>query len=361
MKKHDLIFLLFFILLTFAPLPVFSLFREQIGYKNTENKAESDFPEMNNQNFSTWPKRFEEYLSDTLPFKTQFIELFRGFQLHSGLDFTQSDVIRGKDDVLFYRKTVENYKGLTRFTDEELRTIKDNLNTFFEIMEKRGARCMIFIAPDKEQVYPGLMPGRIRRISTESRGDQLAAYLEEEQVSFPVLYPKEQLQNYAESLPVYYNTDTHWNDLGGWTAAKLIKSAFTGEPVESGTPSFHRYDNEGKDLAGMLGLSELMPEGNAVRIDYTDGVETYKTQTINYGHIQRYTSDAVDSVSQKKLMIIGDSFSEYYVRAALHDIKDVLFVTYGDLSLIDLDAETPDYLVVMLVERNLPFLLSYFY
>ena len=73
MKKHDLIFLLFFILLTFAPIPVFRVFREQIGYKNTENKAESDFPELNSQNFSTWPRRFEEYLSDTLPFKTQFI------------------------------------------------------------------------------------------------------------------------------------------------------------------------------------------------------------------------------------------------------------------------------------------------
>lgn len=361
MKKNDLIFLLFFILLTLAPLPVFRIFREQIGYKNTENKTETSFPELNSQNFSTWPKRFEQYLSDTLPFKTQFIELFRGFQLRSGLDFTQSDVIRGKDDVLFYRKTIENYKGLTRFTEEELRKIKENLTAFFEIMEKRGTRSMLFIAPDKEQVYPDLMPERIRRISAESRGEQLAAYLEQEHVSFPVLYPKEQLQNYAGAIPIYYNTDTHWNDLGGWAAAKLIKSAFTGEPGDDNTPLYHRYDNEGKDLAGMLGLSELMPEGNAVLIDYTDGVDAQKTQTINHGHVQRYNSNSSDSASQKKLMVIGDSFSEYYVRAALHDIKDVLFVTYGDLSLIDLDAETPDYLVVMLVERNLPFLLSYFY
>lgn len=361
MKKHDLIFLFFFILLTFAPLPVFRLFREQIGYKNTENKAESDFPELNSQNFSTWPRRFEEYLSDSLPFKTQFIELFRGFQYHTGLDFTQSDVIRGKDEFLFYRKTVENYKGLTCFTDEELKIIKDNLTAFFEIMGKRGAQCMLFIAPDKEQVYPDLMPDRIQRISTESRGDQLTAYLEEENVSFPVLYPKKQLQDYTGSIPVYYSTDTHWNNLGGWAAAEMIRSAFTDSPADTTPPPYHHYDNEGKDLAGMLGLSELMAEKNAVMIDYTDGIQTYKTESINYGHAQRYTTDTEDLQSQKKLMIIGDSFSEYYVRAALHDIKDVLFVTYGDLSLINLEAETPDYLVVMLVERNLPFLLSYFY
>ncbi len=361
MKRHDLLFLIFFILLTFAPVPVFSIFRERIGYKNTENKAQSEFPELSRQNFSTWPKRFEEYLSDNLPFKTQFIELFRGFQFSTGLDFTQSDVIRGKNDTLFYRTTVENYKGITRFTDEELAQIRDNLNKFFAQMEDRGAKCLLFIAPDKEQVYPELMPDRIWRITAESRADQLAAYLEKEAVDFPVLYPKQALRNYAASTPIYYSTDTHWNDLGGWAAAELIKSALTGEPAETTPPPYHRYDSEGKDLAGMLGLSERMPELNAVEIDYTDGIETYKTQTINYGHVQRYTTDSTAPESQKKLMVIGDSFSEYYVRAALHDIRDVLFVTHGDLSLIDPEAETPDYLVVMLVERNLPFLLSYFY
>lgn len=361
MKRHDLIFLIFFILLTFAPIPVFSLFREHIGYKNTENKAEGNFPEMNRENFSTWSKRFEEYLSDNLPFKTQLIELFRRFQYYSGMDFTQSDVIRGKNDMLFYRKTIENYKGLTRFSEEELEKIKVNLNNFFEQMESRGTQCLLFIAPDKEQVYSDLMPDRIRRISTESRGDQLLSYLIEENVSFPVLYPKTGLQNYADSIPVYYTTDTHWNDLGGWAAADLIKSAYSDDSENSASPSYHCYESEGKDLAGMLCLSDIMPEDNAVKIDYEDGIQTQKTQTINYGHVQRYTADTEDLQKQKSLMVIGDSFSEYYVRAALHDMKDVLFVTYGNLSLIDWEAETPDYLVVMLVERNLPFLLDYFY
>ena len=55
------------------------------------------------------------------------------------------------------------------------------------------------------------------------------------------------------------------------------------------------------------------------------------------------------------------SFSEYCLRSAIHDTNEVLFVTYGQLSLIDLEAEHPDYLVIMLVERNLPFLLNGFY
>lgn len=357
MKKHELLFLIFFALMTLAPVPVFYLFREQIGYKNTENKTESEFPTLSTQNYSTWPRRFEEWLSDTLPFKTQFIELYRGFQYRCGLDFIQSDVIRGREETLFYRKTVENYKGITRFTDEELHTAEQNLSGFFRQMEARGSSCLLYIAPDKEQVYGKFMPERIRRISDESRADQLAGYLSE-RVNYPVLYPKAALSELAADLPIYFSTDTHWNELGGYFASEQIRAAFTGESLSTEVPDYHYYDQHGKDLAGMLGLSESMIEKNSVLLDFDDGINTKKTGTIEHGTIQRYVSDAP---SGKKLMIIGDSFSEYYLRSAIHDVSEIIFVTYGQLYRIDPIEEAPDYIVVMLVERNLPFLVSGFY
>ena len=353
MKRHNIIFLIFFISITFLPVPVFSLFREQIGYKNTENKAESSFPEISAENFSTWPRRFEEWFSDNLPFKTQFIELFRGAQLRSGLDFTQSNVIRGSDRQLFYRTTIENYKGLSRFTDEELERIRENLKGFFRQMEAQGAECLFFIAPDKEQVYSSAMPARFRRVSTESRADQVAAYLRE-RTEFPVLYPKAVLTELSKAQPVYYNTDTHWNNLGGWVASALIKSAFTGEPVPTEIPDYHYYEENGKDLANMLSLSELIPEENGVKIDYNDGVTVWKPETVDHGTLQRFVSDAP---VHKKMLLIGDSFSEYFMRSAIHELEEIYFVTYGEMYRVDPVKEAPDLVVVMLVERNLPFLL----
>ncbi len=340
-----------------APIPVFRLFREEIGYKNTENKAESEFPTLNWQNYSSWPRRFEEWLSDTLPFKTQLIELYRGFQFRTGLDYSQSDVIRGKDERLFYRVTVENYKGLTRFSEEELAAIRANLTSFFGQMEAKDTRCLLYIAPDKEQVFSQYMPDNIHRVSDVSRGDQVLADLQAH-VSFPVLYPKGKLKELSKDLPIYYDTDTHWNDLGGFYAAGQVKEAFTGEPAPAIVPDFHRYPEDGKDLAGMLGLSEWMPEKNTILIDFNDGITAWKSETVDYGRLQRYRSDAP---VHKKLLIIGDSFSEHFLRSAIHDVDEILFVTYGQLYRIDLEAEDPDYLVVMLVERNLPFLVSGFY
>ena len=144
MKKSSLFFLIFFIILIAAPIPVFYTFRDRIGYKNTENKVQSEFPGIHGRDYSTWHRRFEEWLSDTLPFKTQFIELYRGMQLRTGLDYRGSDVIRGKEDVLFYRTTVENYKGLTRFREDELQIIENNLNAFIERLDAMGTQCLLY-------------------------------------------------------------------------------------------------------------------------------------------------------------------------------------------------------------------------
>jgi len=343
--------------MTAAPIPVFRAFREQIGYKNTENKAESGFPVLNTGNFSTWPGRFEEWLSDTLPFKTQFIELYRGFQFRSGLDFSQSDVIRGKEGQLFYRRTVDNYKGLVRFTEEELEIIRQNLSGFFSMMKSMGTECMFYIAPDKEQVYAELMPDSILRVNRESRADQVVSALEN-RVSFPVLYPKSDLIRLSREHPVYFVTDTHWNELGGNIAAQHVRAAFHGEEISAVIPAYHYYDEKGKDLAGMLGLSDVMNEDNAVLVDFSDGIKAYKAETTDHGQVRRHRSDAP---THKKMLVIGDSFSEAFLRSAIHDIDEILFAAYGELSKIDLEAEAPDYLVVMLVERNLPFLLGGFY
>lgn len=357
MKKSTLFFLLFYALLTFAPVPVFYALRPVITQKNTENKAESAFPDLSVSNYTTWPKRFESWFSDNLPFKTQLIELFRGTQYRLGLDYRQSDVIRGEDDTLFYRATIENYKGIERFTDDELRLIRDNLTNFFARMEGMGTKSLLYIAPDKEQVYGQLMPSKIRVVSEESRADQTAAYLLEE-IDYPVIYEKEALRNLTEQFPIYFKTDTHWNELGGYFAARAIREVFTGEPAAAGAPEFHYFPEKGKDLAVMLGIEEMMTEPNTVLIDFNDGITVKKTETLEHGTLQRFTSDAP---VHKKLMIIGDSFSEYFLRSAIHDVNEVLFVTYGELSMVDLEAEAPDYLVVMLVERNLPFLLNGFW
>ena len=90
-------------------------------------------------------------------------------------------------------------------------------------MEKQGSSCLLYIAPDKEQVYGEFMPEQIRRVSNESRADQLAGYLSE-RLKYPVLYPKAELTELAQDQPVYFSTDTHWNELGGYALAVLSSS-----------------------------------------------------------------------------------------------------------------------------------------
>lgn len=349
--KRFTAFLICFFILTALPVPVFYAFRDLIPSENTENKASAAFPTLQDGSYASWPKRFEAWFSDTLPFKTQLIRLYRGTQQLLGTDYEASDVIRGTGDWLHYRKTLENYKGLLRFSDNELVTMRDALTGFFAEMEAQGRQVLFYIAPDKEQVYPETMPAAILRVSELSAGDQVSAWLSSE-TAFPVFYPKAELQAAAGTMPIYFRTDTHWNELGGFLAAQQIREAFTGIPRT--LPQWHYAPEPGKDLANMLGLSSRMTEENAVAIDFGDGLEVRKTGTIDHGTLQWYESDAGNG----KLMVIGDSFSEYFLRSAIHDVGRIVFVTYGELSRIDMAAEDPDYIVLMLVERNLPFLLN---
>ena len=115
------------------------------------------------------------------------------------------------------------------------------------------------------------------------------------------------------------------------------------------------------DLAGMLGLEDQLHEKNDVEIHFSDEIAIRRTEMIENGKVQRFVASSETNAHKEKLFIIGDSFSEYYLHSAGHDIENILFVTYGNLFRINLEEEHPDYLVIILVERNLPFLLEGFY
>lgn len=354
MKKN--LFLILFFILIGLPVFLFYAFPTLIPRENTENKAAENFPTLADGSFASWPKRFESWFSDNLPFKTQFIHLYRGLQNRFADDFEQSQVIRGADDWLFYRPTIENYKGLERFSDEELEQIRANLSDFFDHMEAQGSKCLFYIAPDKEQVYDAKMPARIRRVSELSRGDQVYEMLRQE-TDYRVIYPKAFFREIAESTPLYFSTDTHWNELGGWYAAQQIRRAFEGSEDPIHPIEYEFFEDNGKDLAGTLGLSKAIPEKNAVSLHFKDGIHAEKNGTMLNGAFQMYTSDA----PKADMILIGDSFSEYYQRSAIHDVSDIAFITYGDLSILHMEDYSPTYIVLMLVERNLPFLLNRIY
>lgn len=191
-----------------------------------------------------------EALSDFKFFKTPSTEkvvLGKEGWLYCGLD-------NGKD-------ITKQYRGITKFTPEELSKIKTNLEQRKVWLEKKGIPFVLVIAPDKETIYPEYYNNeKYKKVSSESRLDQLMDYLHKNS-NIDVLDLRKILLDNKSKGRLYYKTDTHWNQFGGYFGYEAIMKE-VGKYIKNvsllGIDKFnivkeYRVPGEG-DLANMLSL-----------------------------------------------------------------------------------------------------------
>lgn len=204
--------------------------------------------------------------------------------------------LRGSHGWLFYwtkggGSTVSDYVGGRYYSKMRLKQIANNMQRFKKAVEKKGAKLVILMVPNKEVVYSNFMPKRIKRKSTYNRYDQLYDYLEAN-TDLDVCYPKKELlkqrNHYSGKYTLYYPTDSHWNRLGQY-----------------------------------IGIQELM--------DITDGkkysIRGKKFQVVSkyYGSDQHRLAEKVKKKekSNKRIYLVGDSFSDCMSQLAVKFYKGV--------------------------------------
>ena len=144
-----------------------------------------------------------------------------------------------------------------------------------------NARLVVLVAPGKATVYPNYMPAWTKPLARESRFDQLAELLRARTDVDFVDVRTALAQARRSGTPLYYRTDTHWNDLAGYIAVReLLKRLSSRFPavlvpplVESGEVTRLA---QGGDLARFLGLKRRMPDDD-VRVVLPDAQATVET------------------------------------------------------------------------------------
>jgi len=138
-----------------------------------------------------------------------------------------SDVTLGKDGWLFYRvhRGTQGVRPEVPFRPDELDRWVQTLDGHRRAVEARGAAFLVVVAPDKETVYPDLLPPELPAALPASRLDALAARLHEAGVRLVDLRPALRSARAAGPFsrwPLYWKTDTHWNGLGALLAARPV-------------------------------------------------------------------------------------------------------------------------------------------
>lgn len=344
--------------LIFLLWAVYYPFVTNLFYSNTElldNRALKTKPQRFNAHFF---QNFTDYYNDTFAGREKLIVKY--IKLRQALHIDTGQYFYGQKGWMFYDSvkvnngnTMLDYYASVFMNDNELKQLRVALETEKAFYEKAGAKYVLLITPNKENIYSEYMPERMQKMrqSDFSRMDAGAQYLEENS-DVAVLNLKPVLLQAKSDSPyaLYYKRDTHWNAIGGYIGFQALVEKLNqmGENVE-----IYPLTKEMIEQAGMVG-QDMDPTSKdmSYNIMYRPDATYTKTQVVPQRII---VCDNISPLSSKTLLLMGDSFSGALVPFLAKTYKKVVVIPAGvkDLSFYQkmLDNYKPDIVVHELVER----------
>lgn len=212
--------------------------------------------------------------------------------------------LQGKNGVIFYwsaagGSNVYDYKGNRHYSEAGLKRVTANILRAKEAVEKRGAKFVLLMVPNKEVIYSNLMPKSIKRKSTYNRYDQLYDYLEAN-TDIDVCYPKKELLKQRDKYLLYYPTDSHWNRMGQYIGTQELLDVTDGKKSSIRGKKFKPYAKFWGNLSS----------------------------TRSSDHYKLVTKVKKEEKSNKKLLLVGDSFCQCMAPIAGKFYKKVRWYRY---------------------------------
>jgi hypothetical protein len=205
-------------------------------------------------------------------FRAQLIEAGALIKLRLGLS-TSPNVTVGEDDWLFYagEHNLDSFRRVQPLSPAELDEWRELADGWAKTCASAGARLVIMIPPDKQTVYPDLMPSWATPVAGPSRLDQLATLLGGRSDLLFVDARSALAEARGAGFPLYYRTDTHWNALGAYIANReLMRSLARWFPtvvVPPAAPTAVVSEvSHGGDLARFLGLKAWLSDDEVVPV-----------------------------------------------------------------------------------------------
>lgn len=255
----------------------------------------------------------------------------------SGNTYIEStQVLLGKEDWLFYKSTedgdpISDYQGINHYDEATMQAYADKLTNERNQFTNYGIDFYILSIPNKSSVYPEYMPDTIERKDTTSRTDLLMKYLEEN-TDLNVVDAKPALVKAKKKKPVYYKSDTHFNQIGAFVTVQALKDKIDGKTDSLKDVKFDKVmNNYSGDLACLCDMQDTFNNDTQYQLD---------AATVN-NKIK----------SNKRILVIGDSFSEVMQSIMSQYFAEVKTVNIWSFELSLLDEYKPDIVVWEHAER----------
>lgn len=255
----------------------------------------------------------------------------------SGNTYIEStQVLLGKEDWLFYKSTedgdpISDYQGINHYDEATMQAVADKLTNERNQFANYGIDFYILSIPNKSSVYPEYMPDTIERKDTTSKTDLLMKYLEEN-TDLNVVDAKPTLVKAKKKKPVYYKSDTHFNQIGAFVTVQALKDKIDGKTDSLKDVKFDKVmNNYSGDLACLCDMQDTFNDDIQYQLD---------AATVN-----------TKIKSNKRILVIGDSFSEVMQSIMSQYFAEVKTVNIWSFEPSLLDEYKPDIVVWEHAER----------
>lgn len=287
-----------------------------------------------------------EYIADHFAFRRQLVTANAALQTKLLATSPASDVVYGKNDWLYYEKTLQDYQNMTTLTEDQARQAAQTVADMQAYCEARGAAFLFTIAPNKNSVYPHNMPARYLQSDMGNNYSRVTKHFAELGVHYADLMTF--LREQDETL--YLKDDSHWNNRGAALAHDFLMEQLNRPYTLFGAREYRTSDTHRGDLYAML-----YPAGTALEAQQQyDFTFTYDTPPRNEEDILMKTTSKSGT---GHLLLCRDSFGN-----ALHPFLAEDFATATITRAMPYpltDVQEGDTVIIEIVERNLGNLLKY--
>ena len=313
----------------------------------------------------------ERFVSDRLPFRDRLLGAKARVNLAFGKLLNPGVVVLGKEGWLFFGNSVgrgiDQYRGLLTLDGCGLSEIQNYFTEIQRTAAQAGIPLVIAIAPDKHSIYPEFLPDGLSRKGYSPADQIMAGPLGAQILDLrPVLLDAKATSPH----PLYYKTDSHWNEFGAYLSYRAIMERLPGfAPVEPGVGDFLPLEVIGKgDLAVKVGGDLEFPDSlTHIRRNFFRGslqVENLRNGTVSalpaieMVRVSEFPSLKISSPRHSgTILLIGDSFLENISRFFNNSFGTVVYQSYGDFGEFGLstliERFRPQAVVFLMVERNL--------
>ena len=257
----------------------------------------------------------------------------------------EEQVLLGRGIELYYSSTLDDYCGVS-LSEDELAAVASRLREIQNTVEAAGGRFLFTVAPNKNTLIPGGMPGRFPEDHAHSNLAQLVPLLQAEGVSYVDLQAV-----LADDATLYYKTDSHWTAEGAALAADALLQALGRDSRYADGP----FTEDGMHVGDLYQMLYPTGKGRETELVYAPGLHGETESDPRGGNALTIRTSSPDG--EGSLYCLRDSFGIALYPYLADAFSEAVFSRSADYSPEAFAERQSDVVILEIVERNLSMLL----